>query len=144
MGIEIFERAAAARGRILRVEQHVPAGDSARPGRAPGWLLTFDVGRILVRVDPARGCLEVRELRDLDELAGQTIARDEDEPWWRVAGNPITRVWPGPSGSGAEGGEGELTDVRLQFREDDENPKVISLRHTQDGVRVAVEEATDG
>jgi len=43
LGIELFERAAESRGCILRVEQLVLPGGSAEPGRASGYLLTFDV-----------------------------------------------------------------------------------------------------
>ena len=51
-GMERFQQAADARGRVLRIE-----GESADPesGRADALLLTFDIGRLLVRVDPASG-----------------------------------------------------------------------------------------
>ena len=41
MGIELFERAAEARGRILRVEQLVAAGAEPVASHGPGFLFTF-------------------------------------------------------------------------------------------------------
>lgn len=143
MGIEVLERAAEERARILRVEQLVSA-DGGDPQRAPGYLLTFDVGRVLVAADPTHERLLVRHIQRSDELASLRLdPLDEEEPWWRVAGNPITRVWPA-----ADGGEGAVSDdaphdVRLQFREDDENPRVISLRY-ESGAVCAGEESRHG
>jgi hypothetical protein len=144
LGIELFERVAEARGRVLRVEQLVPAGGASSPRRGPGYLLTFDVGRILVVADPAHGCLLVRHVESAAEVeAIKRAPMDEQEPWWRVVGNPVTRVWPGGAGAGAASGAGDLHEVRLQFREDDANPRVISLRYDDGAVRVA-EETTHG
>jgi len=77
-------------------------------------------------------------------VAGEAIEQSEEEPWWRVAGNPVTRVWPGPRGSGAEGNGSELVDLRMQFREDDANPKVISLRYAAGSVQVGLEDGAGG
>lgn len=146
MGIELFERVAEARGRMLRVEQLVPAGGASDPRRGPGLLLTFDVGRILVVADPAHGRLLVRHIESAAEVeAIKRAPLDEEEPWWRVAGNSITRAWPGGAGAGegAAAGTGDLREVRLQFREDEENPKVISLRYDDGAVRVAEETIHD-
>jgi len=139
VGIEVFERAAEARARILRVEQLAPGGVED-PCCGAGFLLTFDVGRILVVAEPVPGRLGLRLLQDRSELAGSLRSLDEAEPWWRVLGQPLTRVWPGASGAGATAGDAEaIRDVRIQFREDDENPRVISLRLDAGAVCVARE-----
>lgn len=144
MGIEVFERAAEARGRLLRVEQLVAADVEPDPQCGVGFLITLDVGRILVAADRTHAGLLIRHIESAAEVESiQRVPLDEAEPWWRVAGNPITRVWPGGAGEGAESGAGVLREVRLQLREDDENPKVISLRYESGAVRVA-EEGADG
>lgn len=140
MGIELFERIAEARGRILRVEQLVAAGAAPDPSHGPGYLLTFDVGRILVAADRVHGRLLLRPVAAPAELEG--IARaplDEEEPWWRVAGNPLVRAWPVESGAGAASGAGDVRELRLQFRDDDASPKLISLRYEGGAVWVAEE-----
>ena len=57
----------------------------------------------------------------------------EDEPWWRLLGSPMVRVWRAESGPGGSGG------LRLQFREDHENPKVIALVPEAERVRVFID-----
>jgi hypothetical protein len=142
VSIEVFERAAAARGRILRVEQLVAGNGESHAQRAPGYVLTFDVGRILVAADPARAQLTVRPVESGTELAALRLeVLDEEEPWWRVAGNVITRAWPGADGGEAAVTADALNDVRLQFREDTENPKVISFRYESGAVRVGEEKS---
>ena len=138
MGIELFERAAEARGRILRVEQILAAGGDPDPSHGAGYLLTFDVGRILVAADRVHGRLLLRHVGSTAEVA--SIARaplDEEEPWWKVSGHPITRAWPVDGGAGAASGAGDVHELRLQFRDDGENPKVISLRYDEGAVWVA-------
>jgi len=143
-GIELFERVAEARGRLLRVELLVAADVEPDAAHGAGFLLTFDVGRLLVAADRAHGVLLVRAVTSPAEVESiKRIPLDEEEPWWRVAGNPLTRAWPGGGGAGAESGAGALREVRIQLREDDENPKVISLRYDAGAVRVTQEE-TDG
>ncbi len=148
MGIELFERAVEASGRILRAERLLAAG-SGDPMRGPGYLLTFDIGRILVAADPKGERLLVREVPAGDDLAVRLASLDEEEPWWRVVGNVltrVTRVWPAPSGAGALGVSGEVRGFRIQFREDDDNPRVVSFCYEAGGVRVGEEkkEATNG
>ncbi len=141
MGIELFERAAESRGRLLRAEQLVTADGDADPQRGAGYLLTFDVGRILVAADRAHQRLLLRHVAAPEEVQSIKLAPlDDEEPWWRVAGNTITRAWPGGDGEGAASGAGAVRELRMQFREDDESPKVIALRY-EDGV-VRVGEAT--
>ncbi len=139
MGIEIFERAIDGSGRILRAEQLVPSGGAGDPCHAPGFLLTFDVGRILVAANPAAKSLVIQTIEVGDSVEAQLAALDEEEPWWRVAGNPIARVWPEASGDGAESGTAAVRGVRLQFRSDDDNPRIVSFRFEDAGVRVRLE-----
>lgn len=141
MGIELFERVAEAQGRILKVEQLVAADADPDPSRGPGYLLTFDVGRILVVADPANSRLIVRAIESASAVAAiKSTPVEEEEPWWRVVGNPVTRAWPGGRGEGAITPSSDVREVRIQFREDAENPRVVSLRYESRAVRVGMEE----
>ena len=85
-GLEIFERAADARGRLLRVE-------AERSGSVMSHLvLTFDIGRI--GITPSDDGLVIRSFADASELPAGLEALDEEEPWWRLLGHPITAAWP--------------------------------------------------
>jgi hypothetical protein len=131
-GLEVFERAVEARGRILRVE-----ADQTRP--APGVIvLTFDVGRIVVR--PEEDGLRVEHLADKSRLPEASVVLDDEEPWWRLLGQPITAAWPGgvADGVGARG-LGSLMVLKLRFREETENPRVVQLEATGPQVRVSLE-----
>jgi len=139
VGIELFERAAEARARILRVEQLVPEGGGSNPACGAGYLLTFDVGRILVTPDAATGGLRLARIEERSDLPGGLLSLEEEEPWWRVAGNSITRVSLAATDAGAAAGGGGVSAVRIQFREDEENPMVISLRFEGGSVRVTPE-----
>jgi hypothetical protein len=140
LGIEIFERAAEAGGRLLRVEQLAPTGSVDR-GVAHGfaYVLTFDVGRICVAADPATRILSLRQVENPSELSGELIVLDEEDPWWKVSGNEVTRVWPGTEGVGASSGSERVGDLRIQFRKDDENPRIISLRYDDGAVTISEE-----
>ena len=139
MGIELFEKAAEARGRILRVERLAPEGGGSNPACGAGYLLTFDVGRVLVTPDAAAGGLRLTHIEQRGDLPGAFLPLEEEDPWWRVLGNSITRAWPAPAGAGAAASGGEVSAVRIQFREDEEDPKVISFRFEGDIVRVTTE-----
>lgn len=131
-GLSVFERAAETKGRILRVE-----GD--RAGATVGILaLTFDVGRIVVT--PGEDGLRVEGVEDRAELPGGIGSLDEEEPWWRLLGQPITAAWPGgvEDGVGAKG-LGALMVVKLRFREESENPRTVRLESVGSGVRVSLE-----
>ncbi|MBW1884256.1 MAG: hypothetical protein JRJ58_12050 [Deltaproteobacteria bacterium] len=130
--LEIFERAVAARGRLLRVE-------ADRSGPTPRQLaLTFDVGRILVR-SSADG-LSATQLEERGELPGRLEPLDEQEPWWRLLGQPLTAVRPGATGEavGAQG-PGFLGVLKLRFREAAENPRIVVLEAAGAAVRVSLE-----
>jgi len=142
--MELLERAADARGRILRVQQLISPGRSQAPSRAAGYLLTFDVGRVLVAPAPSSESLVLTHVDDPSEIEAGLALLDDEEPWWRVIGNALTRVWPGVAGQGATAGNGGTSDVRLQFREDSEKPKVISLSYDAGAVSVKTEAPSAG
>jgi len=139
VGIELFERAAGARARMLRVEQLVPEGGRSNPACGAGYLLTFDVGRVLVAPDAASGGLRLAHVEQRGDLPGSLVPLEEEEPWWRVVGHSITRVWAAATDAGAATGGAGVSAVRIQFREDEENPKVISLSLEGGAVRVTTE-----
>ena len=131
--LEIFERAVAARGRLLRVE-------ADRSGATPRQLaLTFDVGRILVSTI-ADG-LSATQVEKRAELPGRLEPLDEEEPWWRLLGQQLTAAWPGATGEavGAQG-LGCLAVLKLRFRDEAENPRIVVLEAAGAAVRVSLEE----
>jgi hypothetical protein len=132
-GLEIFERAVEARGKILRAE-------ADRSGATTGVLmLTLDVGRIILRADDEG--LSVEHLDDGRMLPDGLAPVDEEEPWWRLLGQPITAAWPGgvEEGVGAPG-LGALMVLKLQFREASDNPKIVLIEAAGQAVRVSIEE----
>lgn len=130
--LEVFERATSARGRLLRVE-------ADRVGATPReLLLTFDVGRVWVR--PTDDGLSAVHVEARDALPGDLSVLDEEEPWWRVLGQPLTAAWPGgiETAEGAQAG-GPLLALKLRFREATESPRVIVLDAAGSAVRVSLE-----
>ena len=130
-GLEILERAAEARGKMLRVE-------ADRDGATAGILVfTFDVGRVLVT--PSADGLEVAHVEVTDTLPPGLVALEEDEPWWRLLGNPLTAAWPGgvETGVGARG-LGSLMVLKLRFRDEGENPRIVQLEATGNAIRVSL------
>ncbi len=134
-GLEIFERAVEARGRILCAE-------ADRPGTTPGiLLLTLDVGRIVIR--PDEDGLRVEHVTDPRVLPEGLEAVDDQEPWWRLLGQPITAAWPGgvEEGVGAAG-LGALLVLKLRFREASDNPKILRFEAVGRAVRISFEEVS--
>ena len=132
-GLAILERAAEARGKILRAE-----GD--RAGASVGLLmLTLDVGRIVIA--PGDEGLEVAAIDAAGEVPDGLGTLDEEEPWWRLLGQPLTAAWPGgvEEGVGASG-LGSLMVLKLRFREENENPRVLRLEATGSAIRVSPED----
>ena len=89
--------------------------------------------------DAANGGLRLARVKERGDLSGALLPLEEEEPWWRVVGNSITRAWLATAGVGAATSGGEVSAVRIQFREDEENPKVISLSFEGGSVRVTTE-----
>jgi len=155
--MERLQRAADAGGRVLKAERLDPGG-AAEAQRAAAFLVTFDVGRLLVSVDPGSGELTSFSLEPGDEAPSGLVDAAEDEPWWRIIGAPLVRVWLSdatPEGGGRghagspRGGEGsDGRGFRLQFREDDANPRIVALDPYPGPagplVRASLEEAEPG
>ncbi len=118
MGIELFERAVSGGGQLLRAEI-APLGSNTDVVAA--LLLTLDLGRIAVTAEPAEQALKVEYLETADAAPGGLQDASEEEPWWRVLGSPIARAWSTASERGGPSG------VCVQFRGDDQNPRVVSL-----------------
>ena len=116
MGIETFDRAIAAGAVLLKAEiEPVPRTSEA----VAALVLTFDVGRVLVRSDPRQEELVIESVASPGEQPKQLDDAAEEEPWWRLLGSPLTRAWRVPN---------ELpATLCLQFRSDDENPRVVRL-----------------
>ncbi len=130
--LEIFERAARAHGRILRVEAD-RGGATARV-----LALTFDVGRILLRSDGSE--VRAEAVADRDALPAGLVCLDEEEPWWRVLGQPLTAAWPARGGEATGGATGDaLPALKLRFRESDRNPRIVALTAAGPALRVALE-----
>jgi hypothetical protein len=130
--LQIFERSVDARGRLLRVE-------ADRAGLTPRQLvLTFDVGRVLLR--PTGDGLSAAIVEEREALTTGVEPIDEEEPWWRVLGQPLTAAWPGGADE-TEGalGSGPLLVLKLRFREESENPRIVSLESAGSAIRVALE-----
>ena len=131
-GLEILERAAGARGKLLRAE-----GD--RSGSTLGALvLTFEVGRVVMT--SADDGIQIAVATEREALPTDLGGLEEEEPWWRLLGQPITAAWPGgvEEGVGARG-LGSLMVLKLRFREEEENPRVVLLESTGNSIRVSME-----
>jgi hypothetical protein len=112
---ELFERAAGAGAQLLRVDKRVHSGDA----RASALLFTFDVGRILVAADPARGALVATHVESSETSSTALLDASEDEPWWRLLGAPLSAAQGTPDGTQLElrfrMGEGRLREAVLRL-----------------------------
>jgi hypothetical protein len=129
MGIELFERAVAGGGQLLRAEVRPLGG---RRDRVSALILTFDLGRITVAAEPATSRLSIDYVASPDDVPPGLEDAGEDEPWWRILGSPLARTWPAPGREGA---------VCLQFRADDQSPRVVSLVPRGGSVAIRLEQA---
>lgn len=129
--MERLQRAVDANARLLKVE----ALGQAAGTHAPGFLLTFDVGRLLVRQEAATGEIHSVHLESQEGLPEGLVDASEEDPWWAILGNPIVCVWRPEDASGRSAG------LRVQFREDDQNPKIVAFIPEGSGVRVFVDSA---
>jgi hypothetical protein len=124
--MERLERVAEAGGRLLKAERLNTVSDRL----AGSFLLTFDVGRLLVEVMPEAGKIRTVAIEGVEDIPSGAEDASEDDPWWRVIGFPLTRVAAGDIG--AQG-------LSIQFRADNENPKIITVRPSGSEVQVSVE-----
>jgi hypothetical protein len=135
-GLEIFETIVKSRGRILRAE-------ADREGEtAEVLVLTFDVGRVQIR--SGDDGLVISHAKDRGAVPADLIAIDEKDPWWRLLGQPATAAWPGGPEEGIEEGVAArglsaLMILKLRFREESNNPRVLLLESTGRSVRVSLE-----
>lgn len=124
--MERLERVVEAGGRLLKVDQLGGKG----AGLATGFLLTFDVGRLLLEVGPETGKVRSVAVEAADQVPDGAETVSEEEPWWRLLGSPLARV-----GAGDVAAQG----FRLQFRADHENPRIIVLQPSGSEVQVTLE-----
>ena len=114
--MELLERAAAAASPLL-------AAESIADG---GLLLTFEAGRLRLVANPAGSDLAVELVESGDADALRRVNLGEEEPWWRLIGNPIVAV------TATDGG------VALQFRHDGDNPRIVEVTLAGGALRVAL------
>lgn len=124
--MERLTRVVEAGGRLLKVDR--VGGKGA--GLATAFLLTFDVGRLLMEADLAAGGVRSVVIEGVEEVPPGAEDVSEEEPWWRVVGCPLARVWAGEVG--AQG-------WRLQFRADHENPRIVSLQPSGSELQVTLD-----
>ena len=131
-GLEIFERIATSGGRILRAKADRSGGTS------DVLALTFDVGRVLVR--SGDDGLLVSHASERAAVPEDLMPLDEEEPWWRLLGQPVSAAWPGgvEEGVGARG-LNSLLILKLRFRAETDNPRVLMLEAAGRSVRVSLE-----
>lgn len=126
--MQLLERIVDVGGVLLRAER-VPVPGAQGSARAGAFLLTFDVGRILVGAEPEGDGLQFLHLEVGDEPPGSRELADEEEPWWRVLGSPLARA----TEDAARG------VVALQFRKDGDNPRVLTLARAGEVVAVGLD-----
>jgi hypothetical protein len=133
-GLEIFERIVQAGGRILRAEAEGTGASNQVLA------LTFDVGRVVIQSGDEG--LSISTASERGALPDELIGLDEEEPWWRLAGQPLTAAWPGgvEEGVGAKGLH-SLMVLKLRFREESDHPRILCLEAAGRSVRVSLEAA---
>lgn len=119
--LTILTRAAEAGGQLLRAEADRSGPNPAR------LLLTFDVGRVLI--EPRVGALAAVEIVAAESSPPNLQDLNEEEPWWRLLGSPLSRVRS----------EGDGAAVRLQFHEAGDNQRFVRVESSGSGLRVGLE-----
>ena len=126
--MELLERAAGTGAVLLQAEARSAAGSDEL---VTALLLTFDVGRVLLRANPRRAELEAELLEPDARPPAEVESAAEQEPWWRVLGEPLVRVWSmGPA---------LASGICMQFRADEKEPRIITLEPQGASVRVRLE-----
>lgn len=103
--MDVFKNAADAGAQLLKAERLAQVSEDETP-LTSAYLLTFDVGRVLLAADPARGRLTTNSIPDQDAVPGGLVDASEDEPWWRLLGCSLAHATPST----------EPTSLRLDFR----------------------------
>lgn len=132
MGIELFERAVRGGGQLLRAEACPLDGGS---DRVRALVLTFDLGRIAVSVEPINQSLLVDLVDSADPAPPGLEDASESEPWWRLLGSVVARVWAA--------GSGDDDTLCLQFRADDQSPRIVTLEPRGGSVSICLENPPD-
>jgi hypothetical protein len=122
--MEVFENAATAGAQLLKAERLAQAGDDETP-LTSAYLLTFDVGRVLLAADPVRGRLVANTLPDVESVPGGLVDASEDEPWWRLLGCSLAQATS----------QTEATSLRLDFRISDDGLRSLDLVMTGGVIR---------
>lgn len=123
--MDVLDRAATAGATLLKAERiPAPGGNTAA-----AFLLTFDVGRVLVHVDAATGNLEATHIEDRTVLEENLLDAGEEEPWWRLLGCPLSRSQPSPTAD----------QVRLQFTISGVRPRTLRLASSAGGIIPTIE-----
>jgi hypothetical protein len=126
-GADLFERAASARARLLRAERI----RGERPG-ATGLALTFDAGVITIEPAADGGGLRIAHPEPDDAAPAATEPLDQEEPWWRFLGNPLT-------GCAHVGDATSPDEVHLRFREPEQGARSVVLVARGTAVAAALE-----
>ncbi len=101
---------------LLRVECEPEDASDLR--RCASLLLTFDRGKLFLEpLDDELG-LSLEESSFSGPLGLEPL--DEEEPWWSLLGQHVTRAWDIER-------DKQRVGIDLQLRGDAENPKVVSV-----------------
>jgi hypothetical protein len=91
-------------------------------------------------VRPTADGLSAMLVEERGELPSSLEPLDEEEPWWRLLGQPLTAAWQGTTGEAAGAqGVGFSSVLKLRFREQTENPRIVVLEAAGAAVRVSLE-----
>jgi hypothetical protein len=130
--MEVFKNAAEAGAQLLKAERLAQAGGDETP-LTSAYLLTFDVGRVLLAADPARGRLVADPIPDPDSVPGGLIDASEDEPWWRLLGSSLAQATPAS----------EPASLRLDFRVSGGGLRSLALVLTGGAIRAEITEVPE-
>lgn len=122
--MEVFDRAAAAGAILLKSER-----SSATRDKTAGFVLTFDVGHVLVHSGAPDGNLEAFHLVDRSDLEQSLVDASEEEPWWRILGCPLAHSQPAA----------DANQVRLQFIGADARPRILRIAASPGGILATIE-----
>ena len=127
---EILQELIQQRPRLLSVER-IPGRGPALDELSRSLRLSFDAGSLLVERAPRASGLRVALDAEEPEPRESVVRADEDDPWWAVIGNELARAWA------VSAAEAERSALELQFRRDDDDPKLISLELLGANIRVS-------
>jgi hypothetical protein len=130
--MEVFKNAAEAGAQLLKAERLAQAGGDETP-LTSAYLLTFDVGRVLLAADPARGRLAADPIPDPDSVPGGLVDASEEEPWWRLLGCSLAQATPA----------NEPASLRLDFRISAGGLRRLDLVLTGGAIRAEITEVSE-